>query len=418
MSRAEEKRKRTAELRRLLYVAMTRAEKELFITGKLALGESAHGKNEASGPNDSLPRDTLPQRIKNLVEKKLSAQAKGDEKNGITRITGDAVIDNDTFLGLLLPAVSAQISGWTETETEKGRAPFFKLETIPVYTDNYIKKRERRGAVYPNNPEGLSRFIADIVPYYEKVAILSTPVIPGPYRTPASFRANAGENTSSVSADSADADIRFDAENSGESAADIFGAVDGILARFDAAERAEDGFSAAGFGTIAHAYVESLLNGEEPAVPPKLAGRLAPEEAETLLASGKAIAKRFIKSPLGRKAGAAALRKNEYSFRSVRNLHNDGNSETVFINGTIDLLFEDGDTVYVVDFKTDSRENPAEHIPQMSFYYRAASELRQKPCRLWLYYLRTGRAVEVTGAIAGDINAQEQGLFQKPPLAN
>ncbi|MDR0710695.1 MAG: UvrD-helicase domain-containing protein, partial [Spirochaetaceae bacterium] len=40
ISRAEEKRKRTAELRRLLYVAMTRAEKELFITGKLALGES------------------------------------------------------------------------------------------------------------------------------------------------------------------------------------------------------------------------------------------------------------------------------------------------------------------------------------------------------------------------------------------
>jgi ATP-dependent helicase/nuclease subunit A len=395
MGRTEEKRKRAAELRRLLYVAMTRAEKKLFITGKLPLGEP--------GPDGNLSCDTLLQRIKDLVEKKLSAQAKNDEKNGITRISGDAVIDNDTFLGLLLPALAAQITGWTGTGTgtEKRQEPFFEVETVPVYTDRYIKDRERRGAVYFNGPKGLSRFIADLAPYYEKAAVLSTPAIPGPYRTPVSFRAGAEEDGDSVSTGGAEAGIRFDAENSGENAADIFGAVDGLLARFGAAERDEDGFSAAGFGTIAHACVEALLNGEEPAVPPKLAGCLAPDEAETLLASGKAIAERFIKSPLGRKAGAAALRKSEYAFRSIRSIHKDGNSETIFINGNIDLLFEDGGTVYVVDFKTDSRENPAEHIPQMSFYYRAASELRGKPCRIWLYYLRTGRAVEVSEAAAG-----------------
>jgi ATP-dependent helicase/nuclease subunit A len=267
------------------------------------------------------------------------------------------------------------------------------VETIPVYTDSYIKNRERRGAAYFNDPKELSRFIADITPYYEKAAVLSTPVIPGPYRTPASFRA------ASIGG-GAEAGVRFDGENSGESAADIFGVVDGILARLGDAEREEDGFSAACFGTIAHACVESLLNGEEPAVPPKIAGRLAPGDAETLLASGKAAAERFIKSPLGRKAGAALLRKSEYPFRSLRKESGGG---TVFINGAIDLLFEDADTAYVVDFKTDSRENPAEHIPQMSFYHRAATELRGKPCRVWLYYLRTGRAVEVTEAAAGAV---------------
>ncbi|MDR2052256.1 MAG: UvrD-helicase domain-containing protein, partial [Treponema sp.] len=367
-SRAEEKRKRTAELRRLLYVAMTRAERELFITGTLALGENG----ESGSDND------LPQRLGAVVEKKLSAQAKNDAKNGTERIPGDSIIDNDTFLGLLLPAIVSRIPGETAAEQE----PFFKLESIPVYTDEYIKNRERRGAVYFNDRGGLSRFLADIEPRYEKAAVLATPVIPSPYRTPVSFRVYAEEDGCSAGTETG---CRFDGENSGESAADIFGTVDRILARFGAADREENGFSAADFGTIAHACVEALLNGETPSIPAKLAGHLDPAEAETLLAAARTAAERFIGSPLGKRAASAAFRKSEYCFRS---LLGDGGGETVFINGTIDLLFEDEETVYVVDFKTDSRENPAEHIPQMGFYYRAASELRRKNCRLWLYYLR------------------------------
>jgi ATP-dependent helicase/nuclease subunit A len=54
----------------------------------------------------------------------------------------------------------------------------------------------------------------------------------------------------------------------------------------------------------------------------------------------------------------------------------------------------------VVDFKTDSQEQPWEHIAQMACYYKAASDLfavpANKECRTLLYYLRTGRAVDVT----------------------
>ncbi|MDR1353084.1 MAG: UvrD-helicase domain-containing protein, partial [Treponema sp.] len=354
--KAEEKRKRTAELRRLLYVAMTRAEQELFITGTLALGESG----------ETAPDDDLPRRLKTAVEKKLSKQAKNDKKNGTERIPGDSVIDNDTFLGLLLPAIAGRIPG----EDAGEREAFFKLESIPVYTDEHIKSREYRNAVYFNDQKGLSRFLSDIAPRYEKAVVLSTPVIPNPYRTPVSFRAHAedAENTEK-GGDSAGVKTgwQFDNENSGESAADIFGKVDSILARFNAAGREGGSFSAADFGTIAHACVEALFNGEEPALPPKFSGFLSPGEAETLLAAGKTIAERFTGSPLGKKA-AATSRKSEYRFRS---LCKDSAGKTIFINGTIDLFFEDAGTVHVVDFKTDSRENPAEHIPQMSFYYRA-----------------------------------------------
>jgi ATP-dependent helicase/nuclease subunit A len=387
-SKVEEKQKRTAELRRLLYVAMTRAERELFITGTLA-GADIAARGEAEEPANA---ENLPPRVKAAAEEKSAKQAKKDEKNGTGRIPGDSIIDNDTFLGLLLPAIAARIPG----EIMPGQEPFFKLESIPVYTDEHIKSREYRGAAYFNDQKGLSRFLAELTPYYEKAVVLATPVIPSPYRTPTSFRVQVEESSDSVDTTTA---CRFDGENSGESAADIFGTVDSILARFTAADREDDGFSAADFGTIAHACVESLLNGEVPSIPSKLAGYLTLTEAETLLDAGKNIAERFIGSSLGKKALSAALRKSEYRFRS---LCKGDNGEAIFINGTIDLLFEEGDTVYVVDFKTDSRENPAEHIPQMGFYYRAASELRRKKCRLWLYYLRTGRAVEMTGTAAGD----------------
>jgi ATP-dependent helicase/nuclease subunit A len=52
--------------------------------------------------------------------------------------------------------------------------------------------------------------------------------------------------------------------------------------------------------------------------------------------------------------------------------------------------------VVVVDFKTDKLENPEDHYGQLAAYYRAAGDIFGKPVSLWLYYLRSGSAVNVT----------------------
>jgi ATP-dependent helicase/nuclease subunit A len=391
-----ERRKRTAELRRLLYVAMTRAEHELYITGSCSLGRNAE-------PSTT---ENLPARLAAAIQEKQDKQKINDEKNGVTRIPGDAVIDNDTLFGLLLPALCARLlvgrlpAGRLPGGAEPaGAAAFFSLESIPVYTGGYIRARERAAGAFRNDRAGLSRFIGAIAPAYEKAAACSTPDLPNLYRSPTSFRgeaADTGPGAAPLAGDPVSV-FRADPDHSGPGAADIFGKVDPILARRAGAEDGEAGFTAADFGIIAHACVESLLNGERPVLPPGQGGRLRPEESGDILDAGIALAERFIQSPLGEMARNAPLRKSEYSFRSLAATPE---GEQIFINGTIDLLFEDEHSVYVVDFKTDSRENPAEHIPQMSFYYRAAVELRGKPCRLWLYYLRTGRAVDMTGAAA------------------
>jgi ATP-dependent helicase/nuclease subunit A len=379
LSLSEERRKKTAELRRLLYVAMTRAEKELYITGSLKLGEI----EEEDGGDLAL-------RLKSFVERK-----RGGDTDG--RIEGDSIIDNDTFFGLLLPAVADHIP----PEGDQNKTLFFNLESIPVYTDEPFYGGKQAEDLFPNNPGGLAAFLKKTAPYYEKIDkknIIATPTIENNHRSPTSFREAIREKEITLN-------FTVDESNSGRDASSLFGKVDAILARFASGEGGpgQDGedaaadprtFAPADFGTIAHSCVEALISGAAPALPAGLGGRLSPAEGETLLSAGIELAKTFLDSPLGRIARNAPTRKSEYRFRSLY-----GNT---FITGIIDLLFEDDRAVSVVDFKTDGVENPGEHTAQMAFYYRAAMDLLGKPhnkeCLVWLYYLRTGHAVDMTEA--------------------
>ncbi|MDR2517759.1 MAG: UvrD-helicase domain-containing protein [Spirochaetaceae bacterium] len=371
-SLAEERKKETAELRRLLYVAMTRAERELYLSGSFPLG-----RNETITTTENLP-----ERLCAAVQEKCEKQEKEAETNNLP---GDSIINNGTLFGLILPALAARLPEKNDPPGEQ----IFAVESIPVLTDRDIRTAGSGPGLFHNSAEGMSRFIRRAAPFYEQAAILDTPRPENPRRTPVSFRDEAaGASIKAV--------FRHDSENSGEGADDIFEKIDAILARHKKKDGGEI-FTAARFGVIAHACAKDLLDGAEPAIPPGEGGALTPGESETVLRAGVELAKRFLRSPLGHKAASAVLRKTEYPFKMLEKTRDGG---SLFIDGVIDLLFEDESTVYVADFKTDSRENPAEHVFQMAFYYRAARELRQKDCRVWLYYLRTGRAVEMTGAAA------------------
>ncbi|GHV32446.1 ATPase AAA [Spirochaetia bacterium] len=386
--RAGEKQKKTAELRRLLYVAMTRAEKELYLTGSLSYGK------------DNPEIDNLPLRLRNAIAAKRSTQDKTAEEEGTPRIEGDSILDNDTFFGLLLPAITARIAG--DGSLTPDASSIFRLEEIRSRNPGYIKNREHQGAAFYNDRRGLAGFLDAAAPYYDTAEIIATPQIENNHRTPTSYH-TAPETDSALVQRS----YPVDAVYSGESAAGVFSTVDGILNRFIAKDEAggQKFFTPADFGTIAHACVEAQMKGEEAIIPPGLAGHLSPREADTLLTAGLDLANKFLASKLGRAAQNAPLRKSEYRFRSLYG--KSGCAEYTFINGTIDLLFEDDTAVQVVDFKTDSVEAPGEHTAQMAFYYRAGMDLQGipqgKPCRVWLYYLRSGHAVEMTEAAKGFI---------------
>ena len=72
-----------------------------------------------------------------------------------------------------------------------------------------------------------------------------------------------------------------------------------------------------------------------------------------------------------------------------------GSRRKYIVSGKIDLLFDDGTSVYVVDFKTDRDEDIGAHIGQLAVYKQAVEDIFGKPVECRLFYLRNGNEVNV-----------------------
>jgi ATP-dependent helicase/nuclease subunit A len=385
--RLEERRRETAELRRLLYVAMTRARERLVLSGSFPLNLA-----EDDPPGAGAPAGDLLESLGRELEKKIAAKEAEDSKRGVSALEGDRILDNNTFFGLLLPAL-ADPRGPPERAGSPDRAgsperawpPYLGIGLIPALTVEDLRDRERREPRYPNTRSGLARFLKDSAPLYAGARILESPVLEPDHLNASALGDRFAPPPGSPETGGAGL-WRHDPALSGVAAAELFENVDRLLS----GEGSERYF--AEFGTLAHLCVERRLSspgteGPDLRLPPGLAGSFGPVETGILLEAAKGIAEGFLASPLGREAREAPFRRGEYPFRCLWN--------GLFINGIIDLLYERDGEARVVDFKTDNGERPEEHLAQMSVYRRAARELLGKPCRVWLYYLRTGRALEL-----------------------
>jgi ATP-dependent helicase/nuclease subunit A len=388
-SLAARKEKRIAELRRLLYVGMTRAENELFLSGCLDISKTLglENRDQDSGiENFSL-------NLKQYID------VKSEKAAGNNSIKGDTILEGNTFFGLCLPAFGVHLPSAVPQPSPQGEgsplenagvSSFFHIEKIPVYSEQEIRNAEKGGSRFSNDQKGLNEFFELVEPFYENAVSIETPDVPKRHFTPTSLHGAAAYS----------GDVHWTDRKSawsGETATDIFDSVDTLIEHYAKQQgRDNDKFNYGSFGTVAHICIEALLSNQEVKIPAHLTGLVSSRDADAILSAGKELAERFAQSPLGSIARKSENLKSEFQFRSLLRV---GRKE-LFINGTIDLLFEDAETVYVVDFKTDNQEFPWDHIAQMACYYKAASDLfaipANKKCRAWLYYLRTGHAVDVT----------------------
>ena len=115
---------------------------------------------------------------------------------------------------------------------------------------------------------------------------------------------------------------------------------------------------------------------------------LAGEEIES--AEANELAARFRSSDLGRRAEAATRIEREFDFLFE--------IDDVIVRGQIDLWFEEGGELVLVDYKTDRDESASEgYALQLRLYALALERYAgRRPDRAVLYYLRSNRTVEIS----------------------
>ncbi|HRY55944.1 MAG TPA: UvrD-helicase domain-containing protein [Spirochaetia bacterium] len=140
-----------------------------------------------------------------------------------------------------------------------------------------------------------------------------------------------------------------------------------------------------------------------PSLPPALLAALEGELGEgagreAAIAAADRLAELFLGSELGRRALASAERYVEW--RIAIAYRSPSGAERI-AKASVDLAFvergEGGEgRVVVVDYKTDERLEPERHELQVAAYRRAAAEILGLPAEAWIFYLYGGgRAVPV-----------------------
>ena len=182
------------------------------------------------------------------------------------------------------------------------------------------------------------------------------------------------------------------------------------------------------FGTIAHAYMEGKVLGEEPKVSGRewigMNERFIPKVSmETWTGDTNRekkiskirelcadMASRFENSTIYKEVCESSWKKTEYSFRSVIEksfIGDEGETadyaDELIVTGQIDLVYQNAPGAKykytVVDYKTNQKIEPSLYYAQLSCYRKAVSQMLgcdESEIRCVLYYLRFAAEVDIT----------------------
>ena len=335
----DQQNKENAEARRVLYVAITRAEKELYLTGKVCKSDS-----KAKAFN---------------------------------------------FYRLLSPSIEKYVTFDNEISVDKN-SPFTYEEMSLVE-----KASSQEAAQNINNSENREILVSKNATAYENAEIEILPIIPTNKFNPSDEKVAEilfGENPQCINPEKyAQNQPLFEKLET-----------DKIIESEVSKKGKTQGFNNPNFGTIAHGYIEHYFkerdNAEksEPQIPAVIVEKLSPRVFETVKSDAKLLAQGFMKSELGQKAYNSTWYKNEYDFKFAMKI----NGKVSIIDGQIDLVFKDEKTgkFVVVDFKSDSAINPNDHISQLALYKKATAALcnvDESKVETYLFYLRFGVTVNL-----------------------
>ena len=356
---------KNAELRRLTYVALTRAIDELYITnGKYKLNSNA---DDSYCPGSERQLDS----IYHTLEPSIN------------------YFEGDTFEGI----------------------KFYDTEDIPPYTLEETEASNDR----PNTVRAKATFIDAVEKsaVYDNAEVIITEAVPNKYASPSQLHKVDDESTfferqtashtgnlSSAEVSSANGDTVSPLEayiaKPGTPYPEINDIVIASIPKKNGKPdpKAEPRFSFSNFGTIAHAYMEAVVTGEPAAYSNRDIVGLEnnTKHLKTLVSICEEMQQKLRDSDLGKAAINATWHKAEYPFRS--------RIGSKIIKGIIDLVFQNPDGSYtIVDYKTNQTIAPDLYYNQLACYRQATAAMLNVPAseiKCVLYYLRFGKAVDIT----------------------
>jgi ATP-dependent exoDNAse (exonuclease V) beta subunit len=152
------------------------------------------------------------------------------------------------------------------------------------------------------------------------------------------------------------------------------------------------------FGSLCHLVIEgrvkALRGRPVPKGRPLEADCPRPEAYDRLLSAAEALGDGFFASPFGAEIFGGPEAEVETEVPFTARLGPD-RRRGVYVNGVMDLAVVYKDKVRIVDFKTDRTALSGSHDIQLGIYRRAAEAIWSRPAESFVYYLRSGEAVQV-----------------------
>lgn len=345
LEKEENLKKELAEIKRLLYVAMTRAESHLFLTGVVDL------------PGDENPD---PENL-NILSMYESA------------VPGENKSRKGSFLELIIPAFK---------NIEENELNIEIIDSESGLPETFSGSRKEG-----NKEAG----ILDLARKYESAGLISPIYKPAEIRVVTSLAEDAFGSTANKSPDySSKIRIEKDFEvksSGGQNQRNE--EIDNILE--------EAGMGSTDLGTMVHGYIEFALKQRRldfaagyDIVPKKIEDVIGKTKTLKLENFIKEMGLKFLNSPLGEMENRAVWSYSEFPFYMKRT--SAGERDFSVVSGQMDLVFLPGDKsrIIVVDFKTDREENPENHRIQLEVYMEAAGKIWNIPVEGRLFYTRTG----------------------------
>jgi ATP-dependent exoDNAse (exonuclease V) beta subunit len=362
----ESQKKDDAEMKRDIYVAVTRARDEVFLVGDLCLSQNLKNAEKADDADGKKSAPKIPVMHK-LLRFYYQNEIYADNDFSYTKICDDAIFKkNAPFDFIKLQPVSVKVRGRKKSSVEK-----IRREKIEKFSALYEKKSFEESENFP----------AEFFDRTSSPSSLENPLAPRKIFPEKKIMQN--KNYDCIDS------VLADEKNSSDDD-------DKLLAKFSSAD----------FGTLAHSCMEKFaLSGKtdfsaedvnDKILSKKIAELLSDDERKKILGAVNLMCEKFSGHFLG--AEFLAAKKNGRMFKA-ENKFKFFDGETIF-TGAMDLVFENAEKkIVLVDYKTDREIRPEIYFSQLKCYRLAAAEIFQtdvKKIETHLYFLRYDDSVDVS----------------------